>query len=166
MRLAMIKMKPSLMQGDIVLTRGVSWKTDLLEKYTHSPYLHTAGLVDMDTAIEATGFKKTGYRPLDFYAGHGDILRCEQLSDSQRKQIVQYARSCVGEHYDYKLFFWEISRFILHKMLPYHKRNRVICSTLWVDAYQSAGITLCPGIEHPAPADLAESALLEVVGRI
>ncbi|UOF90751.1 hypothetical protein LSG31_00265 [Fodinisporobacter ferrooxydans] len=151
--------------ADLIFVRGTSFLDRSIEDITSSSYSHVAGIVKENELIEAQGFRKTGYQALDFYSSHADVYRCENMSDFQRDKILQYVTNEVGSRYDYLLIGWEAIRYLLHTMIPYREPPQArICSTLWADAYKSAGIDLCPGIKYPTPRDLAESKLLKKIG--
>jgi hypothetical protein len=149
--------------GDIVLVKGTGIVGAVIDGFEHSIYGHTAGLVKDGVLIEANGFKKTGYTGLLEYKGRADVFTCDSLTDKQREEIAEYVRSQVGTSYDWLLLFLEGIRYAFHVMLPHKEYHNHICSTLWNDAYRSAGIDLCPGIKYPSPGDLAQSKLLRKV---
>jgi len=151
--------------GDLVLCRGKGLFDRAVEDVTDSPYSHVAGIVSDRYVIEAQAFRKTGFQRLDYYSGQ-DVYTCDALTDEQRIQIMDYAEAQIGTHYDYLLVLWEAARYILHVVCPYVERRRYICSTLWADAYQVAGIELCPGVKYPTPADVAKSPLLRRCGLV
>lgn len=154
-------MKP----GDLIFEKGTDFISDAIEDISKSIYSHTAGLVKENVLIEANGFRKIGYQALDYYAGRTDVYTCDDLTDEQRKAIVDYVIKEVGGHYDYVLLAWEFIRCEFNLILPYQEGKTVrICSTLWADAYRQAGIDLCPGVKFPSPGDLASSKLLRKVG--
>ncbi|SPF52853.1 conserved hypothetical protein [Candidatus Desulfosporosinus infrequens] len=153
--------------GDLIFEKGTDFISDAIEDISRSAYSHTAGLVKEHELIEANGFKKIGYQALDYYAGRIDVYTCNDLTDEQRKAIVDYVIKEVGGHYDYVLFAWEFIRYMFHCMLPYQEGKTVrICSTLWADAYRQVGMDLCPGVKYPSPGDLAISKLLRKVGSL
>jgi uncharacterized protein YycO len=155
-----------LLAGDLIFAKGTGWESYAIEKFMHSPYSHVAGVVNNKQVIEAMNFKKTGYQSIAYYAGYSDVYRCDSLSDSQRQQIMKYATDNVGSRYDYLLVLWEILRYALQKAIPYFKTKRVICSTLWADAYLAAGVDLCPDTKYPTPGDLANSKRLRKIGSL
>jgi len=152
--------------GDLILVRGNDLLDRAIERVEHSPYSHVAGYVGDGLIIQAEGFRRTDYGALSFYGGQG-VFTCPGLTDEQRRRIVAYVEAQVGTHYDYLCLAWELARYALHLALPrWVERERFLCSTLWADAYLSAGVDLCPGVWFPSPADLAQSPLLEQVGTV
>ncbi|WDL97511.1 hypothetical protein [Alicyclobacillus sp. ALC3] len=154
-------MKP----GDLVFIRGTEGVAGPIKKITRSPYTHIAGLAVDDHLLESQAMRKIGYEPIDTYRGVADVYSCTQLTDDQRRNIVDAAQEWLGVRYDYLLFGSLAVRHIFGRTVPvYASRRRHICTTLWVDAYRSVGIDLCPGIDYPTPGELASSPLLELVG--
>lgn len=156
----------ALYPADLVFVHSSALLPELIEDVTGCKYYHVAGLARQNELIEAESFRKTGYRALDVYDGQADVFRCESLTSLQRQHIVQYAEEEIGTHYDYLLIVWEGIRYVLHILLPFYEGNRRICSTLWADAYRSAGVELCPGIAFPSAADLAVSERLRCIGSL
>jgi hypothetical protein len=153
-----------LKPADLIFVRGIDIASRVIEEVTQSPYSHVAGLVKPNELIEANTFRKTGYQAIDSYARQADVYTCDLLTDEQRQKIVEYVTGCVGSHYDYLLLIWELTRYKLKWLWPYHEGQNRICSTLWSDAYRQAGVDLCPGILYPTPGDLANSKLLRKIG--
>lgn len=153
-----------LLPGDLILVKGAGIISKAIEDVEHSPYSHVAGYVKPGELIEANGWRKTGYQALDYYRGCANVFRCK-LTGTERKTIMEYVAKEVGGRYDYGLLFVELLRYELHLLMPYKEppKNK-ICSVLWVDAYRSAGVDLCPGVSYPSPADVANSKLLRRVG--
>ena len=150
--------------ADLILVKGTDWISKTIEDVEHSPYSHVAGMVKENVLIEALGFKRTGYQALDYYAGRADVFTCDELTEEQRRLIIEYVKQEVGGHYDYLLLAWEFLRYVFNLLLPYKEgRTLRICSALWADAFRSVGIGLCPGIKYPSPADVAESKFLRKV---
>ncbi len=154
----------AIKSADLILVRGAGLVDRAIEKISNSQYSHCTGLVKLNELIEAQAFRKTGYQGLDFYQGSSDVFTCDSLTDEQRQQIVAYVVNEVGSKYDYLLIPLELGHFVFHVDLPYSEGLRHDCSTLWSDAYKSAGVDLCPGIEFPSPGNIGDSGLLRRVG--
>lgn len=152
--------------ADLVLVRGATTIPVAIERITHSPYSHVAGITKPNTLVEAQAFHRTGEQRLLTYKGCADIYRCPMLTDVQRRHIVAYVEREIGTRYDYALIAWELLRYALNVVLPYIETESYICSTLWADAYKSAGVDLCPGVKYASPADIAHSKLLVNVGAL
>lgn len=152
-----------LQPGDLLLIRGNTWIDKVIKRITGSSYTHVAGVVSPDEAVEILPFKRTHYQKLETYTGRVDVFTCNNLTDDQRRKIVEHAINKIGTKYDYKLVIWEASRYLLHWIWPYKPGNDSLCSTLWADAYRNAGVNLCPDIIYPSPGDLGESPIIEKV---
>ncbi|MCO1600217.1 hypothetical protein [Desulfosporosinus nitroreducens] len=149
--------------GDILLVRGNTWIDKIIRIITGSPYTHVAGVVNLDEAVDILPFKRTGFQKLRSYTGHADIFTCKDLTDEQRRKIVEHIVNKIGTKYDYKLVLWEASRYLLHWKWAYKAGNNILCSTLWAEAYRKAGVNLCPDILFPSPGDLGNATILQKV---
>lgn len=150
--------------ADLIFIRSKRWIDFPIKLVTQSQYTHVAGYVDSNNLIEAQGLRKTGYVTPDTYLDVSDVYRDPTLSLQQREQIVTFAKREIGSQYDYVLIGWEALRLVFGTVLPYAKNNRRICSTLWADAYKSAGVDLCPYHSYPTPSDLVKSPHLRKIG--
>lgn len=149
--------------GDIGLEMGEDFLSKAIEEFERGKYSHATAFVD-GKLIEAEGFKKTGYAPLDKYKGKMDFFTCDNLDDIKREKIKEFLNSEVGSHYDYLLLLIEAVRYALHIVLPYKEPYRShICSTLVSDAYKSVGVNLCKDVKYPSPDDLSKSKLLRKI---
>lgn len=158
-------MRPSEVQSaDLVFIRGNRWLDLPVQMVTQSTYTHVAGCCGLGIIIEAQGLRNTGLEALSSYKGALDVYRYPYLTFEQRQEIVAFASEEIGGKYDYLLLGWEALRCIVGVILPYYKNKRRICSTLWADAYKSAGIDLCPNYKYPTPSDLVKSTRLMKVG--
>lgn len=150
--------------ADLIFIKSKRWIDFPIKLVTQSQYTHVAGYVGSNSLIEAQGLRKTGYVGLDIYQDVSDVYRDPNLSLQQRQQIVSFAQKEIGSQYDYVLIGWEALRLVCGVILPYAKSNRRICSTLWADAYKSAGVDLCPNHSYPTPSDLVKSPRLRKIG--
>jgi len=104
------------------------------------------------------------------------VLRYPPLTVEQAEIIKSYAYSRIGVKYDFKQILgftiWCFGRIFLRrkwwersKYNPFDSRKKDICSELVYNAYQKAGITLCPNKDESniSPADLERSLLLKKV---
>lgn len=159
----------NLEMGDLILVKGNGFIPNTIEKITKSPYSHVAGVVGNEKdkeLIEAQGFQKTGFQSLSTYHGYADVFRCHGLTELQKKLIVAYVNKQRGTRYDYLLIIWELLRYVLNVVFPYIETKSYICSTLWNDAFQEAGVDLCPEVKYPSPGDLAKSLFLTKIGSL
>lgn len=155
-----------LQVADLVFIHGTRWLDFPVKLVTHSQYTHVAGYVGIGKLIEAQGLRKTGYEPLATYKDAADVYRYPRLTISQRQQIVDYVYHEIGGQYDYFLLGWEALKHVFGVVLPYVKNKARICSTLWSDAYKSAGVDLCPRLRYPTPSDLVKSPYLRKIGAL
>jgi len=160
----MYELKPA----DLVLVRGTTLIDHAIEDLERSPYSHVAGVgFKPGELIEAQGFRATGYQDIGYYEDDGDVCVCDMLTDVQRTTIVASVKQEIGKQYDYFLLAWELCRYVLHVTLPFREPfHSRICSTLWADAYKTAGIDLCSGIRYPSPGDIAQSKLMRRIGTL
>ena len=150
--------------ADLILVRGIDWISRTIEDVEKSPYSHVAIVVKENELIEAQGFRPTGYAGLDIYRGIADVYTCDEATDEQRQQIVNYLVKEVGTHYCYPLLLWELIRYETGILLPYDPGPSRICSYLATDAYTKAGLDLWSGIRFPSPADVPN--VLRKIGSI
>jgi uncharacterized protein YycO len=151
--------------ADLILVRGTGWISKAIEDVEHSPYSHVGIVIKPNEIIEAEGFRRTGYNGLDAYRGMADVYTCDEATDQQRQQIVDYLIKKVGTHYCYRLLAWEYIRYKTGIQLPFDPGpyNR-ICSYLATDAYTKNGLNLWPRIRFPTPGDVPGP--LRLVGSI
>lgn len=146
--------------GDILLLSGNHWVDKIIKLVTQSPYSHVAGVVNPNQVVEISPLSTVRYKDLQEYNARADVFTCNQLSEDDRKKIVDYVTAKIGTSYDYNLIIWEASRFLLNWKWPYENKDSNLCSTLWSDAYREAGIDLCPDVKFPVPGDLSKSRYL------
>lgn len=149
--------------GDLLLIRGNTWIDKVVKRITGSSYTHVAGVVGPDEAVEILPFRRTGYQKLETYTGRVDAFTCNNLTDDQRRKIIEHIVNKVGTKYDYKLVIWEASRYLLNWTWPYKAGDNSLCSTLWADAYRKVGVDLRPDIIYPSPGDLGKSPIIQKV---
>ncbi len=160
-------MNTSLLKpADLIFIRGNRWLDFPIKLITQSQYTHVAGYVGYGKLIEAQGLRTTGYEELRTYEGVADVYRYSKLTEFQTQQIINFVQNEIGQQYDYMLVGWEALRYLFGVMLPYIKSKRRICSTLWADAFKSAGVNLCPNQRYPTPGDLIKSRFMRKVGTI
>jgi hypothetical protein len=108
---------------------------------------------------------------IDPYLGKSKVLRCETLTEGQRRLIIKYILNRVGTPYDYKLFIGLALNTVLKKLHVYRVKthwdspSKDICIELVIDAYRSIGIELLPDIkdEDIVPCDVLKSSKLKEV---
>ncbi|PGZ95597.1 hypothetical protein COE51_19620 [Bacillus pseudomycoides] len=158
-----------LKKGDVIAVYGENDIVSLsIEIITHSPISHVALVVDPENKqlIEANMNRKIGYKSLDDYRNHCLILSIPSLTDEQRDKIVEYAKTQIGESYDFRAIIEEFLRYTLKFNFVPSEMNekRFICSTLVNSAYLSAGVKLTNQY-LPSPNDILKSPLVAIVGQ-
>lgn len=157
-----------LQTGDLLFVRGDDFISDSIEVISGSAYSHVAIIVDDKTVIEAQGFRKVGFQPIEKYRGRGDVLTFKDgLTHDQRQKILDFAESKIGSRYSYPLILWKAMQYLLKIMWVYKaKPDEFICSTLARDAYLAAGIDLTVKQTYPSPGDLVRGGQLVKIGEI
>lgn len=156
----------NLHPADLIFVRGTRWLDFPVKLVTQSQYTHVAGYVGDGLLIEAQGLRSTGHAPLSQYEDAADVFRVQRLTRDQTLRIVAHVTKEIGGEYDYLLLGWEAVRLVFGILLPYVRNKRRICSTLWADAYKSAGVNLCPDVSYPTPSDLVRSPHLRKIGAL
>jgi cell wall-associated NlpC family hydrolase len=151
--------------GDLIFVRGTDTISRIIEWLTSSKYSHVAMYIGNGEVIEAQRLRSVGLAPLSEYDGKYDVYTCPTLTDDQRKQIIEYARSMGGIKYDYLDIARLFLRCVFRLELPIDDPTRIICSELIVKAYSKAGIKLVQGREDydVTPEDVAESKMLKML---
>lgn len=153
--------KLSLQPCDILIFRGTNDVLDYaIQGITRSKYDHVAGAIKGDLIIEARN--KVTYYDVKNEDDPYDVYRYDGLTLEQQQRILTYVKSQVGKQYSYLLLFLQFFRYVFGFNIP-NMGKKIICSTLWVEAYRSVGIDLCPGIRYPSPADVANSRLIRKI---
>jgi Permuted papain-like amidase enzyme, YaeF/YiiX, C92 family len=134
-------MAVTIQAGDILLYKSNgSFIEDEISKITHSPYVHVAIAVGDGYIIEANGFIRTREIPVSEEPGY-DVFRIPGLTDEQRKQIVEFAKSKLGTEYDYGEIVGLLIRFELWPTFPgFHEAGHYICSSLVDQALIAADV--------------------------
>lgn len=153
-------MKP----GDVVFYKGTSFISKVICKLTKSPYSHVALAIDDKRIVEADLFIKTRITELKYE--NITIMRAD-LTEEQRRRVVDFARYLVGRSYDYlSVFLWLLRlTFNINSKGLFNNANRLYCTELIDRCYHYAGIDLVPDREtgDVLPIDLYRSPLLHEV---
>ncbi|HLN63765.1 MAG TPA: hypothetical protein VK464_19770 [Symbiobacteriaceae bacterium] len=151
--------------GDIMLVRGHSPISRLIQWITRSPYSHAALVANESIIIEADwGIRlravRNPYRDYDLYTA--------DPTETQRRTIVAYGRGRIGYGYDLWRLLALALRELFHLRLPFlNAGDRLVCSELIDLAYREAGIDLRPDQPdgYVTPRDLALSPTIRKVGQ-
>lgn len=160
-----------LKPGDLILVRGGNHIIgEIIDEFeNHGTYSHVAGFVKDDIIIEANGTYSAAYNSIYNYVGKADVYRCSIVTEEERQRIIDYTKNqiTIRGKYDWKLIFILAFNFIFKRNFKYKEPfNEKICSVLWRDAYKSAGVDLCYGIDYPNPQQISKSDLLWKIGSI
>lgn len=160
-----IQMDTSLIQeGDLIFIKGKGIIQEAIEDISHSPYSHCAILIKTNELIEAQFGRKTGWQALDIYKDVSDVYRCDEMTEEQRKIVIDYVVSCIGEKYSVKLILWEGLHYVFHIDCPMEEEHEHDCSQLIVDGFRRANLDPNANLRYLSPGDLAKSNLLRYVG--
>jgi hypothetical protein len=181
------KLAGALEPGDIVLIEGATRISVAIKYLTQSTWSHAALYVgdalgapppgeEPKVFIEADLREGVRAVPLSQYAGlHTRICRPVGLTAEDRRRIIEFAVSKIGEAYDLKHVF-DLARYLLPTPpVPSRWRRRMIalgsgdptraiCSTLIAQAYQAVRYPILPEYApresaHPHAAESHEELL-------
>jgi uncharacterized protein YycO len=179
-----------LQEGDILLSTTSDWISRAIRSATNSQVSHAALYVGNGNVVEAVG-QGVQLKPLEEAMVDDTFtvaFRYPGLTDGQRRQIVDFAASKVGQSYDR----WGIVRQALFQLdnwvwcrdrqgedrercrnwagrinLGTGTNDAFFCSELVVAAFQSAGVPLTSTPPHwTSPEDLAEMRLSNRLGYV
>jgi len=143
--------------GDVVAYRSNSIVSEAIRAITSSKYSHVAIVVSPTQLVEADGYVgHIRYRNISDYKGGMDIYTCNFLTESQRKEICDYAISRIGQKYDYLLLFFLFLKQIFKFKFRFIDSKADICSELVNDSYSKANCRLVKK-RYPNPQDIVSS---------
>lgn len=167
---------------DILLYRGESFVSRLIQWGTHSPYNHVAIVIDpryflgVESSVghEAAGVRAIDLRKLD--RCRVDVFRVRPEFSFDGDKVVSFLVNRLGAKFDY----WGVVGLGLMKLASFltgfrtftgynrFQRDRdYFCSELVYEAFLAGGIDIVPQVgeaEVTSPADIAQSARLIQVG--
>lgn len=168
----------TLRPADILLVEGNSRISAAIKYLTQSTWSHAALCVgdalgppppggEPKVLVEADLLEGVRAVPLSQHHGlHTRICRPVGLTDADRRRVIDFALSRLGEGYDLKNLI-DLGRYLLPMPpLPSHWRRRfialgsgeptrAICSTLIAQAFQSVRYPILPEISAQGPCDAA-----------
>ncbi len=163
--------------GDVLLYRGRSLSSHVIQWVTHSRYSH-AGLAAWWNGrlmvLEAVG-KGVVVTPLSANVRHyhGDVewFTCvEEIPDAERHRMIDFARQELGKEYA----TWKAVKLGLRILFQKDKKQRdelrrareLFCSHYVAEVYNAVGKDLKKGVSDRfmSPADVAGSQLLRRAG--
>lgn len=154
---------PLILPADVLFVWSKGFISEAIECVTHGPS-HCAMFVSGKIVEEAQGGRKVGECDLSFYTSSTDRLEVwgdPELTDTQRRDMVEFAHTLYGKRYDYKLIPLELLHFELGLSLGwYHDPDEEICSV------NINTIALRQGrkwskVSNPAPVDLLKGGVLK-----
>lgn len=150
-------------KGDLLFCYGNSWIDDAIQNITHGA-AHVAVFVDENTLCEAQYGREIGEISLDYYMNNPDVTRLvvysdQSLTDAERDDMMAYAKTLYGEHYDIELIPLELLHYVFKMNIEwYHEGNIKICSSFAWQLGKHEGKTWSHFL-NPAPADLERDKL-------
>ncbi len=151
--------------GDILLFRGNSGISKIIQWGTNSPYSHTAVIVDIgkNIAIEAQGrVRAQDIRKMKDY----DVFRVKEGYPYDLDDVVSFLVSKLNNRYDWAgvifLGFLKLIRF-KHSANKWQKKNDYFCSELVSEAFAKGGLDIVPKVDEASitsPADIARSMVI------
>ncbi len=132
-----------ILPGDVLFIYGNSFVDRGIELVTRGPS-HCAIFKEESIVIEANGGRTVGETASSFYLD--GITRCEvwsdpTLTDVQRKQMIEYAKTLYGTPYDYVLIPLEMMHYDIGLPIDWYKENHhLICSSLVYDVAAHIGL--------------------------
>jgi uncharacterized protein YycO len=153
--------------GTIGLVKTNGWETGLIRLGTRSHWNHVVIATGNGTFIQAQpgGVNERSEDTYDDIAW----VHTQELTDTQREQIVDYCRNQIGTPYNWPaIIVFGVRTFL--PWCPYtwlimwaQNRKNVICSELAVEANCVVGIKILPGREAASisPGDLSVWVLKE-----
>ena len=169
--------RPEIMDGDVLLYRGRTLASRIIQWVTGSPYSH-AGLAawwnDRLMVMEAVG-KGVVVTTLsaNVLSYHGDVewFTCvEEISQTDRHRMIEFAQLELGKEYAR----WKAVAFGLRILFQKNRIQRdrlrreqsLFCSHYVAEVYNAVGRDLKKGVSDRfmSPADVASSPLLKRAG--
>ena len=145
----------------IMLLRGTSLLSRLIQWQTRSPYSHAAIVTPSGTVIESVEGKGVREVPIEHAYKHAvyDLFDVSGLSDDQWSDALEWARSKIGSRYDYR----GVLRFVSRR--PAELNDKYFCSEFVFAAMLHAGLLLLERIpaHNVSPAILSYSPSLRLI---
>ncbi len=167
----------SIRNGDVLMYRGRSLPSRVIQWVTHSRYSH-AGLAawwnDRLMVMEAVG-KGVVVTPLSTnvraYHGRVELFTCvEEIPDADRQRMIQFAQQELGKEYARWKAIGLGLRILFRKNLEQRdelrRERRLFCSHYVAEVYNAVGKDLKKGVSDRfmSPQDIADSPLLKRLG--
>ncbi len=156
----------SLRAGDVLLVEGSSRISNAVKYLTQSTWSHAAlcintAVASPDQILLLEADVQAGVRTITlqhYWQQHTRICRPRGLSQEQLSEVIEYARSRLGDRYDLKNIF-DLARYLIQSPpVPHQWKRRMlalgsgdptraICSSLIAQAFQAVQYPILPQIE-------------------
>ena len=151
--------------GDILFVTGDTLVDLGIEFVSHGDVSHVAIFIGEDKLFEAQGGRTLGECDLSFYLNDDKVTRLEvwqdtTLTDEERGQIVEFAKSMTGVPYDYTVIPLEVLHFELGVKLDWYRNHKLDCSE-FVNACGEKVGRKWSKVTHPAPSELKNGGVLK-----
>lgn len=169
--------RPNFKNADILLFKGKSIYSRLMELITHSEYSH-AGIVIwwnerlmcMDVAPKGVIVQPLS-RKLHDYKGEVDWYASKnEITEEDRLKMVIFAQKELGKDYDLWRVIWIGIKLFLGIKVPVKddpkSPAKLYCAEYVAEIYHSIGLDLDVHVDdrNTTPGDIAKSKLLEMKG--
>ena len=168
-----------LKSGDILLSKGTSFTSHLIQWGTKSPYSHVGVVVEPEIflAIESNTGHQDGVRAIDLRKlsdDDVDAFRVKSAFTFDREQVISFLVAHLGVNFDYAGVTWlgilkAASLFTGMKLKPFNqfqKNKDYFCSELCYEAFMAGGLDIVPQVgeaDITSPADIACSDRIEKI---
>ena len=162
---------------DILLYKGGSFTSKLIEWKTGSLYSHVAVVVSADIflGIESNTGSQAGVRAFDLRkldAKEVDAFRLKEDFKIDAAKVISFLVGHLGDSYDFAGVTWlgVLKVFGFQAKANQFQRDRdYFCSELVYRAFQEGGLDIVPQIDEAditSPGDIAASPRLQKIGTL
>jgi uncharacterized protein YycO len=148
------------MRCDIILTYNKSWISSLIRWAVGSKYTHVAIAIN-ETIIAESWWNGVRFTKLDTKKNKFTRLRCPELTEHQKTNIIAFIYDKIDFEYDYKLLIGIGLNRIFGFKTKWDDPKKYICVELIIEAYRSVGIDLLEYNKDIAPHELLYSKHLK-----
>jgi len=160
-----------LKRCDILLYKGESFTSRLIQWRTKSPYSHVAVVVEpaIDLGIESNTGHQSGVRAFDLKGLDSmrvDVFRVKDEFAVDKEKVISFLVGHLGASYDYSGVFWlaTLKLFNLRSQANrFQKKKDYFCSELVYEAFREGGLDVVPQVgeaDITSPSDIAQSPRL------
>ncbi|OEH86117.1 hypothetical protein BHU72_14440 [Desulfuribacillus stibiiarsenatis] len=145
---------------DLILVRGGSPISKLIQKHTNSPYSHVTIVLDQLHLMENSWYFPVSIRHLEYQEESFDVFRPKSLTMEEKQIISKFLMAHINTKYDY----FQVFTHWLHLLFDFriiNSNTRFHCAELINEAFQAAGIFLVKGF--PTPGEISKSEFLKKV---